>query len=38
MNTDNMSLFGFSIDLNVFGFMEAYDEQFVPNMIDDDAR
>lgn len=38
MNTDNMSLLGITIDLNVFGFLDSYDEEFVANQIDDDGR
>ncbi|KNC87442.1 hypothetical protein SARC_00425 [Sphaeroforma arctica JP610] len=38
MNTDNMSILGITLDLNVFGFQEAYDEAYVPNFIDDEAR
>eukprot|EP00038_Savillea_parva_P007924 m.173342 g.173342 ORF g.173342 m.173342 type:complete len:359 (+) comp13681_c0_seq1:140-1216(+) len=38
MNTDNMSLLGITIDLNVFGFINAYDTAFAPNQIDDEAR
>ena len=38
MNTDNMSLLGVTADLNVFGFLNRYDEQFVSNHIDDQGR
>jgi uncharacterized protein YdiU (UPF0061 family) len=38
MNTDNMSILGISLDLNVYGFLERYSEGFVPNKIDDEGR
>ena len=38
MNTDNMSLLGITINLNVFGFLDQYNESFVPNHIDDEGR
>ena len=38
MNTDNMSLLGISLDLNVYGWMERTDDAFVPNHVDDEAR
>ena len=38
MNTDNMSILCISLDLNVYGFMERYDEGYVPNKIDDEGR
>lgn len=31
MNTDNMSILGITIDYGPFGFLEAYDPDFVPN-------
>ena len=38
MNTDNISVLGLTIDLNVFGWLERYDEEFVPNLIDTSSR
>ena len=38
MNTDNMSILGITIDLNVFGFMGPFDHAFTANHIDDEAR
>jgi uncharacterized protein YdiU (UPF0061 family) len=38
MNTDNLSLLGITIDLNVFGFVNDYDVTFAPNLIDDEDR
>ena len=38
MNTDNMSILGITLDMNVYGFMEAYDEGYVANHIDDESR
>lgn len=38
MNTDNLSLLGITIDLNVFGFLDHWDPFYVPNLIDDEAR
>ena len=38
MNTDNMSLLGVTADLNVFGFLNRYDKDFVSNHIDDQSR
>ena len=37
-NTDNLSLIGWTIDLNVFGWMNGYDESWTPNHIDTDRR
>jgi uncharacterized protein YdiU (UPF0061 family) len=37
-NTDNFSLLGITIDYGPFGFMEAYDEDYVPNTSDDEGR
>jgi uncharacterized protein YdiU (UPF0061 family) len=38
MNTDNMSILCLSLDLNVYGFMDQYDDGYVPNKIDDEGR
>jgi uncharacterized protein YdiU (UPF0061 family) len=38
LNTDNMSMVAITIDYGPFGFMEAYDSQFVPNYSDKEAR
>jgi len=38
LNTDNLSLFGSTIDLNVFGFISRYDPKFTPNFIDTNKR
>lgn len=38
LNTDNMSLVAITIDYGPFGFVEAYDSQFVPNTSDKEAR
>lgn len=38
MNTDNMSMLGITIDLNVFGFLDGFDPEFIANQIDDDGR
>lgn len=38
MNTDNLSLLGTTVDLNVFGFLSKYDPSWAPNHIDDTAR
>jgi len=35
MNTDNASVLGLTIDYGPFGFMEAFDEQYSPNVDDD---
>uniref|UniRef100_G3WEG1 Selenoprotein O n=1 Tax=Sarcophilus harrisii TaxID=9305 RepID=G3WEG1_SARHA len=37
-NTDNFSLLSITIDYGPFGFMEAYDPNFVPNTSDDKGR
>uniref|UniRef100_UPI0037E9B91C protein adenylyltransferase SelO-like n=1 Tax=Semicossyphus pulcher TaxID=241346 RepID=UPI0037E9B91C len=37
-NTDNFSLLSITIDYGPFGFMEAYDPNFVPNTSDDEGR
>ncbi|XP_049839326.1 protein adenylyltransferase SelO-like isoform X1 [Schistocerca gregaria] len=38
LNTDNMSLLSITIDYGPFGFVEAYDSQFVPNTSDKNKR
>jgi uncharacterized protein YdiU (UPF0061 family) len=38
MNTDNISIFGMTVDLNVYAFLTNLDEDFVPNYIDDEGR
>ncbi|MGR9117461.1 MAG: protein adenylyltransferase SelO family protein, partial [Gammaproteobacteria bacterium] len=38
MNTDNMTVSGEALDLDQFGFMEAYDPTFTPNPGDDQNR
>ena len=35
MNTDNASILGLSLDYGPFGFMEAFDENYSPNVDDD---
>ncbi|NXX90099.1 SELO protein, partial [Centropus bengalensis] len=37
-NTDNFSLLSITIDYGLFGFMESYDPNFVPNVSDDERR
>lgn len=37
-NTDNFSLLSITIDCGPFGFMEAYNPDFVPNTSDDERR
>ncbi|KAL8616312.1 hypothetical protein ACOMHN_056255 [Nucella lapillus] len=37
-NTDNFSLLSMTIDYGPFGFLDAYDPQFVPNTSDDEHR
>ncbi|XP_027697370.1 selenoprotein O [Vombatus ursinus] len=37
-NTDNFSLLSVTIDYGPFGFMEAYDPNFVPNTSDDERK
>ncbi|KAG9276767.1 hypothetical protein AMEX_G9107 [Astyanax mexicanus] len=37
-NTDNFSLLSITIDYGPFGFMEAYNPNFVPNSSDDEGR
>jgi uncharacterized protein YdiU (UPF0061 family) len=38
MNTDNLSLLAITLDMNVYGFADAYDPRWSPNHIDQDAR
>ncbi|CAE7400065.1 selO [Symbiodinium sp. CCMP2456] len=38
MNTDNLSLLGITVDLNVFGFLSTFDPSWQPNYIDETAR
>jgi uncharacterized protein YdiU (UPF0061 family) len=38
MNTDNMSILGTTIDLNVFGFLTRFNPSWAPNFIDDQKR
>ena len=38
MNTDNMSILGLTIDYGPFGFLDAYDSQFVCNHSDHQGR
>ena len=38
MNTDNMSILGISLDLNVYGFISGYSPSFVANKVDDEGR
>jgi len=38
MNTDNMSILGLTIDYGPFGFLDAYDPQFVCNHSDEQGR
>jgi uncharacterized protein YdiU (UPF0061 family) len=37
-NTDNFALLGVTIDYGPFGFMEAYDDDFTPNLSDDEGQ
>ncbi|GFO16282.1 upf0061 protein ydiu [Plakobranchus ocellatus] len=37
-NTDNFSLLSITIDYGPFGFLDRYDEDFVPNTSDDEGR
>jgi hypothetical protein len=37
MNTDNMSILGITLDLNVYGFMERFDGAYTPNLVDDES-
>ncbi len=38
LNTDNMSLASITIDFGPFGFLDAYDPDFIPNHSDDGGR
>nr|XP_054751578.1 protein adenylyltransferase SelO-like [Lytechinus pictus] len=38
MNTDNFSLLSITIDYGPFGFLDAYDPEFIPNTSDDEGR
>lgn len=38
MNTDNMSILGLTLDYGPYGFMDAYDPQFVCNHSDEQGR
>lgn len=38
LNTDNMSILGITIDYGPFGFMEAFNPEYVPNASDHGAR
>ena len=38
LNTDNMSLLGITIDLNVFGFVDRWDPSYAPNLVDDEGQ
>ncbi|PSN50911.1 UPF0061 protein [Blattella germanica] len=38
INTDNMSILGITIDYGPFGFVEAYDSEFIPNTSDREGR
>ena len=38
LNTDNMSILGLTIDFGPFGFMDAFDPDFVPNTSDKEGR
>eukprot|EP01063_Lacrimia_lanifica_P014696 TRINITY_DN21253_c0_g1_i1.p1 TRINITY_DN21253_c0_g1~~TRINITY_DN21253_c0_g1_i1.p1 ORF type:complete len:728 (+),score=205.04 TRINITY_DN21253_c0_g1_i1:43-2226(+) len=38
LNTDNMGLAGVTIDLNVYGWISAWDRDWAPNHIDTDGR
>lgn len=38
LNTDNMSMFGVTIDYGPFGFMEKFDRHYVPNTSDSGGR
>ena len=38
MNTDNMSILGLTLDYGPFGFMEAFDSQFICNHTDQQGR
>ena len=38
LNTDNLSLASITIDYGPFGFLDAYDPNFIPNHSDDSGR
>ena len=38
MNTDNMSILGLTLDYGPFGFLDAYDPQFICNHTDEQGR
>ncbi|HJT43308.1 MAG TPA: YdiU family protein [Rhizomicrobium sp.] len=38
MNTDNMSILGMTLDYGPYGFMDAYDPQFICNHTDEQGR
>ena len=38
MNTDNMSILGITLDYGPYGFMDAYDPQFICNHTDEQGR
>nr|CAG4709878.1 unnamed protein product [Naegleria fowleri] len=38
LNTDNMSILGVTIDYGPFGFMDYYNEDFIPNNSDEEGR
>lgn len=38
LNTDNMSILGLTIDYGPFGFMDAFDEEFICNGSDEEGR
>jgi len=38
MNTDNMSILGLTLDYGPYGFMDAYDPQFICNHTDEQGR
>ena len=38
LNTDNLSLASITIDYGPFGFLEAYDPNYIPNHSDDSGR
>ena len=38
LNTDNLSLASITIDYGPFGFLEAYNPDFIPNHSDDSGR
>ena len=38
LNTDNVSLLGLSMDYGPFGFLDAYDPYYAPNLSDGNGR